>query len=171
MEPSVGQRTGRTWVFVSVLSVRRFFPPQTVRTRVQKVLTGCQRVYRNGEKKRYTVATSPDWSGNYGIYASLSQKVKAFLVFFYHEKALRTVGRTFSRDISCTVFHCPAVVLQLDWVSTKTWYDFEFAQLSQSLFHNCLWHLLLPSKLFLCSRCAAGRKVVKSTVWVSGCVV
>lgn len=29
MEPSVGQRTGRTWVFVSVLSVRRFFPPQT----------------------------------------------------------------------------------------------------------------------------------------------
>lgn len=26
MEPSVGQRTGRTWVFVSVLSVRRFFP-------------------------------------------------------------------------------------------------------------------------------------------------
>lgn len=152
MEPSVGQRTGRTWVFVSVLSVRRFFPssdcadegsngsnwmPKSLQTRGKETLHSCD-------------VSRLEWDLQYLCkLVTKSQSVFfCFCFFCYHERCREPLDRTLSGDISCTVFHCPAVALQWDWVSTKTWSHFEFAQLSQSLFHNCLWHLLFPSTWF-----------------------
>lgn len=92
-----------------------------------------------------------------------------FLLFFFSLSPQfdRLSAVTFPR----TVFHCPAVLLQFDSVSTKTRHnDFQFAQVSRRLFHYRSWHLSVTVQIILvqpsCSR------VVNAALWVShGCVV
>lgn len=90
-------------------------------TGVKMVLTGCQRVYRVEKNKCHKAwHLQIEWD----LFMQACHKSKTFFFIEIKKKMLLWIVRqTFSGVISRTVFRCPTVLLQLDWVSTKTWKD------------------------------------------------
>lgn len=115
-------------------------------TGVTMVLTGCQRVYRMEKNKCHKGwPLQIEWD----LFMQACHKIKTFFIEIKKKMLLWIVWWTFSGVISRTVFHCPTVLLQLDWVSTKTWKDLVCTRVFECLryiFFKKFWAAVLQQK-------------------------